>query len=106
MSCLSLPSVCSFLHKFHSSCSLQLWQHHCLKLFQSKFAILANFLHSYVANFQVVNDQQRELVRAQGAYTQSFFDYMLALAQLEQAMGEGVPYEAPFFPEDTTSSEE
>lgn len=59
-----------------------------------------------LANFQVVNDQQRELVRAQGAYTQSFFDYMLALAQLEQAMGEGVPYEAPFFPEETTSSKE
>jgi len=49
-----------------------------------------------LANFQVVNEQQRELVRSQGAYTESVYSYMLALAALEQSMGEGVENEESF----------
>lgn len=43
-----------------------------------------------LANFLVVNQQQRDLVRAQGARTQSIYDYLLARARLDQAMGSDV----------------
>lgn len=43
-----------------------------------------------LAAFNVVNDQQRELVRAQGAQTQSTYNYLLARARLNQAVGSDV----------------
>ena len=40
-----------------------------------------------LTGFPVVNEHQRELVRAQGAQTQATYDYLLARARLDQAMG-------------------
>jgi outer membrane protein TolC len=53
-----------------------------------------------LAQFNVVNEQQRELVRAQGAQTQATYDYMLARARLDQVIGRKVLQENPF---ETTS---
>jgi outer membrane protein len=49
-----------------------------------------------LAQFNVVNEQQRELVRAQGAQTQATYDYMQARARLEQVIGRKVLREGPF----------
>ena len=43
-----------------------------------------------LANFLAVNQQQRDLVRARAAQTQSVYDYLLARARLDLAMGADV----------------
>ena len=49
-----------------------------------------------LAQFNVVNEQQRELVRAQGAQTQATYDYMEARARFDQVIGREVLREGPF----------